>query len=88
MGRNLTAGKMRGIPIDGQRLRELLLARGAFSLRKVAEEIGGTNPDCVSRAIRVNAIKIEYAGAIRDAYGIKLWEYDKNWRDSACMWRG
>ena len=88
MGRTATAGKMRSIPIDGERLRDLLMIHGAESLKEVAERIGGSNPWCVARAVRFNSIKGEYASAIRDAYGIKLWEYDRNWRETACSWQG
>ena len=78
---------MLAIPIDGERLRELLLAKGGKNMRAVAREMGMC-VDGVGRAIRVNAISKPYADAIRARYGIKLWEYSKDWREVACMGLG
>ena len=79
-----TKGVMRGIPIDGERLRELLLAKGVKNMRAVAREMGMCTGG-ISRAIRVNAISEPYVDAIRVKYGIRLWDYAKDWRETACM---
>ena len=85
-GKCPTQGIMRGIPIDGKRLRELLLAKGAKSMRAVCRDMEGTWRDGVSRAIRTNSIDWIMTDRIHRTYGIKLWEYVWDWREIACFY--
>ena len=85
-GKCPTRGIMRGIPIDGKRLRELLLTRGVKSMREACRAIGDPWQDGVSRAIRHNSIDWEMTDGIHRTYGIRLWEYIWDWREIACFY--
>lgn len=77
---------MAGIPIDGERLRDLLLARGAGSVQEAAKAIGYPRRDALSRAIRDNKLCWNLADRIKRAYGIRIWEYERDWREIACFY--